>query len=173
MKVSSVVVQACSECGTRRIGAFRYCRSCGYDFEPAKRAVPRTATSPFTLDLSRANAHQSVIPSPPGDAGDLDAFGSAMPVAVGPGGPPTSAATPSAPARGWLSTSSLAPRPSEPVAPAAAQAAPRPHRYRLASSHIARGVEPTDRRTVLLGVVIGALSGLAVVILMGLVSGSL
>jgi predicted RNA-binding Zn-ribbon protein involved in translation (DUF1610 family) len=25
---------SCPDCGTRRIGAFRYCRSCGRDFEP-------------------------------------------------------------------------------------------------------------------------------------------
>ena len=42
-----MLVMSCPRCGTRRVGAFRFCRSCGFDFDlvPAIHAPVSTIVS--------------------------------------------------------------------------------------------------------------------------------
>ena len=41
---AEVVREACPNCGTVRVGSFRFCRSCGMDFEPSRPSEPDVAT---------------------------------------------------------------------------------------------------------------------------------
>ena len=50
----------CPECSARRVGAFRFCRSCGYDFDAAP-AVP-ASVPPIASELTREH-----VPTPTQD----------------------------------------------------------------------------------------------------------
>ena len=59
----------CPKCGTRRVGAFRFCRSCGFDFDidwavhaPFRPAVSQRAPEPDAMPIP---ARQDVAKSAP------------------------------------------------------------------------------------------------------------
>jgi hypothetical protein len=68
-----MLVMSCPRCGTRRVGAFRFCRSCGFDFDlvPATHAPvppivsqralePDAAPTPERKDVAKSAARASL-----------------------------------------------------------------------------------------------------------------
>src|SRR3954453_2970682 len=51
---ASATSRSCPSCGTPRIGQFRFCRSCGRDFEPTAHTVARWP--PFELPVPEATS---------------------------------------------------------------------------------------------------------------------
>jgi hypothetical protein len=91
---------SCPTCRTRRVGSFRYCLSCGYDYEPQEPAEPATGPKPaavLQLDLR---------PEPPASrsrarrAGPRPAIRSRRTDAARSNSQPGDAAT--EPRRGWV-----------------------------------------------------------------------
>lgn len=52
----------CPNCGTKRLGALRYCRSCGFDYETGE-VLTRPAAAPGAAPRARAVVQRAV----PGD----------------------------------------------------------------------------------------------------------
>src|SRR4029077_13207879 len=64
----SVTTPSCPSCGTPRVGQFRWCRSCGRDFEPMAHIAPRWP--PFQLQEPEEHAepvHPTEEPKQPTD----------------------------------------------------------------------------------------------------------
>ena len=69
----------CPSCGEQRMGFFRYCRACGFDYEPEHIPMPGLDTRtdvlwlqepaathpPFTLEPAPLPAHHAALPAPP------------------------------------------------------------------------------------------------------------
>jgi peptidoglycan/LPS O-acetylase OafA/YrhL len=51
-----VATEFCPQCGNRRTGSFRFCRSCGFDFD---------ATTKRAVEVSRPSAVPPLVGSPP------------------------------------------------------------------------------------------------------------
>lgn len=142
-----------------RVGAFRYCRACGHDFEADHPTGGGPAVGPAGSDGQRSAAWSEPSEPPIPRWWIEEATRSEQLAAVGPGRP---VGGPAAPVRA---------EPARPRAPTIAPAPAPTGRGRLPQLPWGLDIEPADRRTILLGVAIGALAGLGVVILMSLLTG--
>ena len=81
---------ACPSCGTPRMGSFRFCRSCGFDYEPmASNASPSADPTPAVLTSAPETAAD--VPPISGASFRLPASEAAAPVSGESGGPAPSA----------------------------------------------------------------------------------
>ena len=57
--------EACPSCGTSRIGSFRWCTSCGHDYEASLKSSPHQSTWVDAHDLfPQGQGHGTPIPRP-------------------------------------------------------------------------------------------------------------
>ena len=143
---------ACPSCGTPRMGSFRFCRSCGYDYEPA---APNASTP----------APGILTPVPEAAADGPAALSAASgPAPASEAAPPPPAAQPgtAAPAAGSAQPFGAAPAPATAARPIAGGSDGQPT---PADDVIAIPVQPLKRAVgALIGGLIGAMLAGAVIV---------
>jgi hypothetical protein len=63
---NGVARETCPVCGTPRVGALAFCRTCGFDFEPARATVPTTWPVTSTPMPTTSPADSAPVTSRPG-----------------------------------------------------------------------------------------------------------
>lgn len=136
----------CPKCGTARVGALRYCRSCGFDYDalaaevPTVESGPPVATAAVPTPAPPVTLATAAPPTKRGRARWL-AYGAAALIVLAIIGSLTRPSSPD------TAAASLIPRPTASPVPTQAAAQPTPHLATASASPTTPSPEPTPQAT--------------------------